>query len=106
MGTCGVGNQGDPLVQAEVLCVAVGDPQSCAAQRALHFPKETAPVLMPIPHERSMPNPCAGVPDNPWCEEGSQSSQGSNAQVSTSTRGAMNAADLRTVAADSKRAVD
>jgi hypothetical protein len=69
LGTCGVANQGDPVVQAEVLCIGAGDPQSCAALPPLNFPEETAPVLMPIPHEQTMPDPCEGVPDNPWCDE-------------------------------------
>jgi hypothetical protein len=106
MGTCGVANQGDPTVEAEALCIAVGDPQSCAALPPLHVPTETAPVLMPIPREQSMPNPCAGVPANPWCEQGSQSNQGSNAWLATSTGGALTVADLTTLAADRKRPVD
>jgi len=58
---------------------------------------------MPIPREQSMPNPCAGVPANPWCGQGSQSNQGSNAWLATATGGALNVADLTTLAADRKR---
>ena len=75
LGTCGVANQGDPTVQAEVLCIGFGDPQSCAALPPLHFPTETAPVLMPIPQESTMANPCAGVPANPWCEQSNRTGQ-------------------------------
>jgi hypothetical protein len=32
------------------------------------YPAPTAVKLFPIPHELSMPNPCAGVPINSWCE--------------------------------------
>jgi hypothetical protein len=32
------------------------------------YPAPTAVKLFPIPHEQSMPNPCAGVPQNSWCE--------------------------------------
>jgi hypothetical protein len=106
LGTCGVANQGDPTVQAEVLCVAVGDPQACAGLPPLHFPTETAPVLLSIPHEKSMPDPCAGVPANPWCRQGSQSNQGSTAWLATATRGALNVADLTTLTADRKRSED
>ncbi len=106
MGICGVANQGDPTVQAEGLCESGFDPQICATLPPLHFPTETAPVLMPIPREQSMPNPCAGVPANPWCGQGSQSNQGSNAWLATATRGALNVADLTTLAADRKRPVD
>ena len=69
MGTCSVPNRGDPMVQAEALCVSGFDPGSCAALPPLRFPTETAPALLPIPREQTMPNPCAGVPTNPWCEE-------------------------------------
>ncbi len=99
LGTCGVANQGDPTARAEGLCLTGLDPQACAALPPLHVPTETAPVLMPIPREQSMPDPCAGVPANPWCEQASQSNQGSNAWISTSTRGALNIADLTTLAA-------
>jgi hypothetical protein len=102
MGTCGVANQGDPTAEAEALCLS-GFAQACAALPPLHVPTETAPVLMPIPHEQSMPNPCAGVPANPWCEQDSQSNQGSNAWIATAPREALNVADLTTLAADRKR---
>jgi Right handed beta helix region len=103
MGTCGVANQGDPTVQAEVLCVGFGDPQSCASLPPLHFPQETSPVLMPIPDERTMPNPCAGVPANPWCEDSSLLNQLGQAWTATSTGAALNGAELPTLAAFRKR---
>ena len=31
------------------------------------YPVQTAVSLIPISHEASMPNPCAGVPANSWC---------------------------------------
>ena len=71
LGTCGVVNQGDQTVENEVLCVD-GDTPACASLPPLHYPKETGAVLMPIPREQSMPDPCAGVPANPWCGQSSQ----------------------------------
>jgi hypothetical protein len=32
------------------------------------YPVHTGVVLLPIPHEQSMPNACAGVPKNSWCQ--------------------------------------
>ena len=105
LGTCGVTNQGDPTVQAVGLCESGFDPQACATLPPLHFPTETAPVLLPIPREQSMPDPCAGVPANPWCEQASQSNQGNNAWLATSTWGALTVADLTTLAAARKRSM-
>ncbi|MDQ6660775.1 MAG: hypothetical protein M3Z24_07405, partial [Chloroflexota bacterium] len=81
LGTCGVANQGDLKVQAAILCIAFADPQSCAALPPLRYPKETAPVLLPIPNQPTMENPCAGVPDDSWCDQGHSNNQES--KVST-----------------------
>jgi hypothetical protein len=36
-----------------------------------HYPRRTKVVMHPIPKGlRTMPNPCAGVPANPWCTKG------------------------------------
>ena len=32
------------------------------------YPVQTNVQLLPIPHEQSMANPCAGVPQNNWCQ--------------------------------------
>jgi len=105
MGTCGVANQGDPMVRAEGLCLTGLDPQACTGLPPLHVPTETAPVLLPIPREQSMPDPCAGVPANPWCEQVSQTNQGSTAWLATATKGTLNVADLTTLAVDRKRSM-
>jgi hypothetical protein len=39
----------------------------CAADATHRYPRKTQVVLKALPRERSMPNPCAGVPANPWC---------------------------------------
>ncbi len=35
------------------------------------YPRATEVTLTPLPTEPTMPNPCAGVPTNPWCPAGS-----------------------------------
>jgi hypothetical protein len=36
-----------------------------------HYPRQTHVVMHPLPKKLStMPNPCAGVPKNPWCPSG------------------------------------
>ena len=44
-----------------------------------HYPRRTKVVMRKLPkHLKSMPNPCAGVPANPWCrqQQGRQGQQG------------------------------
>jgi hypothetical protein len=66
--TCGAitksNNTGGALF-AQVLC----DTGFGACTPAMHYPKVTGKVIMkPLPEGLpSMPNPCAGVPANPWC---------------------------------------
>ncbi len=67
LGTCGIANQGDPLVEAVVGCIISGEPQFCDAVPPLHLPTKTVPMLLPIPTQPSMTNPCSGVPNNAWC---------------------------------------
>jgi hypothetical protein len=51
----------------EVQCDAFGT--NCVAGD--HYPAHGAVVLHPMPTTLpSMPNPCAGVPNNPWCASG------------------------------------
>jgi hypothetical protein len=71
-GTCGVAWNPDlgqvaSLFQ-QVLCAAFG-PASGACTSGPGYPQSTGVTLMPIPHEPGMPDPCAGVPDNSWCDE-------------------------------------
>ncbi|MFN2593996.1 MAG: hypothetical protein ABR579_03790 [Actinomycetota bacterium] len=65
--TCGQPNGGDlgPLA-AEVLC-ATQLLAPCPTNPAADYPRPTKLKLMPIPHEATMPDPCKGVPANPWC---------------------------------------
>ncbi|HEX8990844.1 MAG TPA: hypothetical protein VF784_04130 [Anaerolineales bacterium] len=59
-------SQGAPLF-LELLCDAFG-PASGACSPSDHYPTQTTVTLMPIPHERGMDDPCAGVPENSWCQ--------------------------------------
>jgi hypothetical protein len=62
------GNSGGELFP-QVLCdTGLG---SCPANA--HYPKVTGKVVLkPVPRNLpTMPNPCAGVPANPWCPRGS-----------------------------------
>jgi hypothetical protein len=68
--TCGpltsAANTGGPLL-GQVLCdTGFGD---CPA--GAHYPKTTGVVMHQVPKSLpSMPNPCTGVPANPWCSRG------------------------------------
>jgi hypothetical protein len=59
-------NTGGALL-SQVLCdTRVG---TCPA--GAHYPPHTTVVLHPLPTNLpTMPNPCDGVPDNPWCTNG------------------------------------
>ena len=39
----------------------------CPALPGVTYPRTTQVVMPPMPAQVSMPNPCAGVPNNPWC---------------------------------------
>ncbi len=43
---------------------------SGSACSSAHYPQATAVVMRPLPTLSSMPNPCAGVPANLWCRNG------------------------------------
>jgi hypothetical protein len=59
---------------AEVLCdsqveLSPGTPSPCPSGQ---YPRTTKVVMHPLPTKKlkTMPNPCAGVPANPWCKGG------------------------------------
>jgi hypothetical protein len=39
----------------------------CPSNAAANYPRTTTIVLPPLPAQKTMPDPCAGVPANPWC---------------------------------------
>ena len=83
-GTCGTPVYPDPVevgvLAAEVAC----DSQllfDCAPPPGVPatYPQTTHVTMKRLPkHLRSMPNPCAGVPVNPWCPPGSGSVRASH----------------------------
>jgi hypothetical protein len=65
--TCGAittkGNTGGPLLQ-QVLC----DTGFGSCPSGAHYPKPSKIIMKPLPTNLpTMPNPCSGVPSNPWC---------------------------------------
>ncbi len=70
--TCGrittAANTGGPLLD-QVLCDSGILSSTCPAGSV--YPKHTGVTMHPLPKGLpSMPNPCAGVPANPWCPGG------------------------------------
>jgi hypothetical protein len=53
----------DPNLFAQVLC-ATG---LAACPAGTHYPQRGNVVMRPLPTLPTMPDPCAGVPANPWC---------------------------------------
>lgn len=71
-GQCGVPNHGADILSSlavEVICASqVFGP--CQAVNGPGYPQRTQVSLLPLPPQRSMPDPCEGVPTNPWCPRG------------------------------------
>ncbi len=66
---CGVktksANTGGPLLD-QVIC----DTGYGSCPKGANYPKSSTVVLSPVPEDLpTMPNPCAGVPTNPWCPD-------------------------------------
>ena len=66
---CGQPYTGDSVsspLGAQVIC----DTQAfatCPGNPAASYPRATSVVLPPMPPQQTMPDPCSGVPTNPWC---------------------------------------
>ena len=67
---CGVPNAGaNPLsgdLFDQVLC-ATELLAPCPDVPGHHYPRTTGVQLKPLPAQRTMRDPCKGVPSNPWC---------------------------------------
>jgi hypothetical protein len=57
------------LLLAEVGCATQAF-FTCPALPLANYPRATQVVMPPMPAQQTMPNPCAGVPANPWCVGG------------------------------------
>ena len=70
--TCGVPNAGEDVLgselSAQVLCATelLGPCDPSVG----HYPRAEPVVMRPLPPLSTMPNPCAGVPANAWCQPG------------------------------------
>jgi hypothetical protein len=68
---CGVPSAGadlsSPLSQQVICNTEVGGP--CADQPGHHYPRTTTVQIIPLTPQRTMPDPCSGVPANPWCSK-------------------------------------
>ena len=62
------------LVSTAVLLAQVGCATQalfkCPTTTVANYPRQTQVVMHPLPAQATMPNPCAGVPVNPWCPSG------------------------------------
>ena len=65
-GQCGGPAPGDQSLAAQLLC-ASGMVGSCPPGSS--YPQQTKVKMLPMPKQKTMANPCAGVPANPWCNE-------------------------------------
>jgi hypothetical protein len=88
-GTCGAPIYPDPVstsvLTAQVACDS-GLLFSCPSTAVANYPATTAVTVKPLPaHLTTMPDPCAGVPVNPWCpgNGGSSGRGGSGALAGT-----------------------
>ncbi len=61
----------DTTFLGEVLCDSGVKLPHSVVSRADHYPRRTSVILHPLPKGlKTMPNPCVGVPANPWCKRG------------------------------------
>ena len=70
-GICGAAHAGAQLgsaLTAQVIC-ATEVFGTCAPKPGSNYPRRTKLVLPALAPQKSMPNPCAGVPSNPWCSK-------------------------------------
>ncbi|HUO05513.1 MAG TPA: hypothetical protein VMU16_09980 [Candidatus Binataceae bacterium] len=69
-GQCGIPNQGasflDPLTEQVICATGVFEPCSGLPGNP-GYPQPTEVALIPLPKQKTMPNPCQSVPNNPWC---------------------------------------
>jgi hypothetical protein len=63
------GSDPDAVLIAQLAC-ASGIFAQCPTTPAANYPQNTGVTLLTLAKQVTMPNPCAGVPDNPWCAAG------------------------------------
>ena len=60
---CGKPGTSDPALVGQLECAALF--ASCGPGE--HYPKQTKIAILALPAQPTMPDPCAGVPANPFC---------------------------------------
>ncbi|HVN64595.1 MAG TPA: hypothetical protein VMT58_08145, partial [Candidatus Binataceae bacterium] len=69
-GTCGVPHQGAGILDQlalELICATGVFGECSGLPGEPGYPQTTEVALMPLPPQKTMRNPCKGVPSNPWC---------------------------------------
>jgi hypothetical protein len=69
-GTCAAPDAGGEPTSSVLGTQATCDSQllaECPPVPGEEYPRSKEVKLVPLPEEPTMPNPCAGVPHNPWC---------------------------------------
>jgi hypothetical protein len=69
---CGIPDAGEPLsssLGAQVACDSqfFASVAECPTGEGANYPRRTKVELIPVPQQRTMENPCEGVPQNSWC---------------------------------------
>ena len=68
-GKCGIPNAGAGIISILGLGAICNTEVfgNCPTTRFTNYPRPTAVQMMALPPQPSMPDPCLGVPANPWC---------------------------------------
>ena len=66
---CGIPDAGEGIISILSLELACNTQilGTCPTTPYTNYPQRTGVQMMPLPPQPSMPNPCLGVPRNPWC---------------------------------------
>jgi hypothetical protein len=69
---CGIPDTGEPLTSslgAQVACDSqfFASVAECPTTLGVNYPRRERVELLPVPAQRTMANPCEGVPRNAWC---------------------------------------
>jgi len=69
-GTCGVANGGGASITSALANQVICDSEAfgpCAPKPGASYPRVTTVEMPALTPQPTMPNPCSGVPSNPWC---------------------------------------
>ena len=69
---CGIPDSGEPLTSplgSQVTCNSqfFAPTLECPTGTGANYPRLTKVELKPLPEQKTMANPCEGVPRNSWC---------------------------------------